>query len=179
MSKEAHPSPIPPRPSLNRSLTSILSKFSRKPSVRVPQRSSSWDSNWPSSGHPVTVEFASPEPRYKASRTQVEIVESGGSALSGAQDALTNSRRPVWTRILWTVPLEHDPVAQLVLSKLTRRDAVEGLSVLAIRNYLSTERGAFFCNVDRNANDSRALEVDWLTLDRKGRLLLQRRPECK
>ncbi|KEP50990.1 Asp domain protein [Rhizoctonia solani 123E] len=163
MSKE-HSSSIPPRPTIKRSLTSIISKFSRKPSIRAPQRASSWDSNWqPSPGHPRTVGFASPEPRSKRSRASIEIVESGGSALSEAQDALTNDRRPVWTRILWTVPLEHNPAAQLVLSKIACREVVEGLSVLAIRRYLSTERGAFFCNVDRNASDNRALEVDWIT----------------
>ncbi|CAE6482872.1 unnamed protein product [Rhizoctonia solani] len=161
MNNEAHPHLIPPRPTVKRSLTSILSRFSRKPSVRVHQRASSWDSNWQSSGHPKTVEFAALETHSKD--PQVEIIESGGSALSDAQDALTNAKRPAWTRILWTVPLEHDPAAQLVLSKVTHRGAVEALSLLAIRSYLSTERGAFFCNIDRNANDSRALEVDWIT----------------
>ncbi|CAE7144418.1 unnamed protein product [Rhizoctonia solani] len=162
MSREARPSSIPPRPSIKRSLTSILSRISRKPSAS--QRASSWDSNWQSSsGHPRMVEFVSPESRSKGSRAGVDIVESGGSALSEAQDALTNSRRPVWTRILWTVPLEHYPVAQRVLAKITHRDAVDRLSVLAIQNYLSTERGAFFCNADRNTGNSHVLEVDWIT----------------
>ncbi|CAE6401687.1 unnamed protein product [Rhizoctonia solani] len=161
---EANPSPIPPRPSVKRSLTSILSRLSRKQSVRAPQRASSWDSNWQSpSGRPKTVGFVASEPRSKATRAHVEIVESGGNALSEAQDALTNTKRPVWTRVLWTVPLEHDHAAQMVLSKFTHNEVVEEMSVLAIRNYLSTERGAFFCNVDRNANSSRALEVDWIT----------------
>ncbi|KAH7325222.1 hypothetical protein B0J17DRAFT_682731 [Rhizoctonia solani] len=162
MNSEAHPHQIPTRPSVKRSLTSILSKFSRKPSVRVRQRASSWDSNLQSSGHPRTAEFASPETHPRDLRAQVKIVESGGSALSEAQDALTNTKRAAWTRILWTVPLEHDPAAQLVLSKVTHGNAVEALSLLAIQRYLSTERGAFFCNIDGNASDRRALEVDWI-----------------
>ncbi|CAE6470039.1 unnamed protein product, partial [Rhizoctonia solani] len=36
-------------------------------------------------------------------------------------------------------------------------------TAIIIRCYLATERGAFFCNVDHNTNDSRALEVDWIT----------------
>ncbi|KAG8702430.1 hypothetical protein FRC11_011488 [Ceratobasidium sp. 423] len=161
MSKESHPVPIPPRPSLKRSFTSILSRFSRKPSVRVPQRASSWDSNrHPPSGHPGAVEFAPPQPYHRTPRPQIEIVESGGSALSEAQDAFTNSRRAVWTRMLWTVPLEHDPGAQMVLSKITKRDAVEGLSLLAV--------GAAVLRMSesrdyRNISDSRTLEVDWIT----------------
>ncbi|CAE6449319.1 unnamed protein product [Rhizoctonia solani] len=163
MSREAHYSaPVTPYPSLKRSLTSILSKFSRNPSIRAPPRAPSWDSNWqPHPGHTRRVGFSSPDPH--SARSQVEIVESGGSALSEAQDAFTNSKRAVWTRILWTVPLEYDPAAQRVLSTITHKDTAEGLSLLAIRSYLATERGAFFCNVDRNTSDSRTLTVDWIT----------------
>ncbi|KAJ1304081.1 hypothetical protein OPQ81_008485 [Rhizoctonia solani] len=164
MSREARPVPIPPRPSLKRSLTSVLSRFGRKPSNKAPQPTFGWDSNWrPSLAHSRTVEFASPEAPLESSRSELAVIESGGSALSEVQDAFTDSRRAVWNRILWTVPLEHDPEVQRLLSKIAWRDAVEGLSRLAIRNYLSTERGAFFCNADRNTSDRHALEVDWIT----------------
>ncbi|CAE6398800.1 unnamed protein product [Rhizoctonia solani] len=168
--KKHHPiaAPISRRPSLKRSLTSVLSKFSRKATVEAPLRASSWDSNWQArSEHPRRVGFKSSDPH--SAHSGVEIVQSGGDALSKAQDAFTNSNRAVWTRILWSVPLEYDPSAQRVLSKITSKDVVEGLSLLAItdlkqiRSYLETERGAFFCNVDRNTSNPHTLEVDWIT----------------
>ncbi|GAB1526181.1 hypothetical protein RhiTH_009347 [Rhizoctonia solani] len=168
--KTHHPiaAPISRRPSLKRSVTSVLSKFSRKATVEAPLRASSWDSNWQArSEHPRRVGFKSSDPH--SAHSGVEIVQSGGDALSKAQDAFTNSNRAVWTRILWSVPLEYDPSAQRVLSKITSKDVVEGLSLLAItdlkqiRSYLETERGAFFCNVDRNTSNPHTLEVDWIT----------------
>jgi hypothetical protein len=126
-----YPTPVPPRPSLKRSFTSILSNFTRKQSARAPVRASSWDRKWhPHPEHPRKVGFDSSDPY--STRSQVEVIESGGSALSEAQDAFTNSKRAVWTRILWTVPLEYDPTAQRVLSKITHKDAAEGLSLLAV-----------------------------------------------
>lgn len=155
--------PTPPRPSIKRSLTSMMASLSRKPSRgRAPRKAASWDENWDVPSRPTRVRI-DPEPRPWTIQPRTEIVESGGTALADAQDAFTNSKRAVWTRILWTFPSEHDTRAQMVLSKVESKGVAEGLASFGVRNYLETGRGAIFCNAYHNTNDSSKIVVDWVT----------------
>lgn len=125
------PLPPPPRPSLKRSLTSMMSTLTRKPS-RTPRRVSSWDPTWQSQPAPRRVRIA-PEPHPWASRPpRFDIVESGGLALADAQDAFTDSRRAVWTRIVWSLPVEHDVGARGLMDRVGERDVAEGLAKLGV-----------------------------------------------
>lgn len=127
--------PTPSRPSIKRSLTSMMSSFSRKPSRgRTVQRRSSWDVGWEAkSQSSPSRPRAPPQPHPWKSRThKIEVVESGGLALADAQNAFTDSRRAVWTRIVWSLPSEHDVGAHEVLARIDRGDVSESLAQLGV-----------------------------------------------
>ncbi|KAF8599183.1 hypothetical protein BDV93DRAFT_315489 [Ceratobasidium sp. AG-I] len=157
------PLPPPPRPSLKRSLTSIMTTITRKPS-RTPRRVSSWDPTWQSQASTTRRVRIAPEPHPWASRPpRFDIVESGGLALVNAQDAFTDSRRAVWTRIVWSLPVELDTGARALLGRVGERDVAEELAKLGVKRYLETGRGAIFCNAGYDSGSSRKLAVDWVT----------------
>ncbi|KAG8680330.1 hypothetical protein FRC08_016380, partial [Ceratobasidium sp. 394] len=111
--------PSRPRPSFKRSLSSIMSSFSRRPRASPnPRRTSSWE---------VT---ESPPPQLQRSGQRLDIVESGGAALVDAQDAFIDSNRAVWTRIVWSLPSEHDARVLEVLERVGRREVREELAQL-------------------------------------------------
>ncbi|KAB5588658.1 hypothetical protein CTheo_7896 [Ceratobasidium theobromae] len=157
----AKPRPPTPRPSLKRSLTSLMNSFTRKSRGKISRRASV-GSQVTVPRRPTQVRF--PSQSYSRPQTpRVEIVESGGVALVEAQDAFTNSRRPVWTRILWSVPSEHDSGVRKIISKLGQKEVAEGLASLGVRKYLETGRGAIFCNAHSNLGSTSKLVVDWIT----------------
>ena len=56
-------------------------------------------------------------------------------ALVDAQDAFTDSRRAVWTRIVWSLPVELDIGARGLIGRVGERDVAEGLAQLGVNNF--------------------------------------------
>ncbi|KAG9085190.1 hypothetical protein FRC06_003709 [Ceratobasidium sp. 370] len=127
-----------------------MSSFSRRSKDSPNPRQAS---GWETTGSPP------PPPRLGQ---RPDIVESGGAALVDAQDAFIDSRRAVWTRIVWSLPSEHDARVLEVLERIGKRDVRDELARLGVDRYLQTGRGAIFCNAGYNAGSER-LAVDWVT----------------
>ncbi|QRV95880.1 Asp domain protein [Ceratobasidium sp. AG-Ba] len=128
-----------------------MSSFSRRTRNRTqPQRASSWETR------------DSPPPMAWRPGRALNVVESGGAALADAQEAFIDSRRAVWTRIIWSLPSEHDERVMEVLARIGRSGVQEDLARIGVDRYLQTERGALFCNASYTAGTEQ-LAVDWVT----------------
>ncbi|KAG9124201.1 hypothetical protein FRC07_012433 [Ceratobasidium sp. 392] len=127
-----------------------MSSFSRRPATT--RRPSDWEST-----------RSPPPPQPLRSGRAIELIaESGGAALVDAQEAFIDSTRAVWTRIVWSLPSEHDMRVLEILERIGRREIRDELVRLGVDRYLQTGRGAIFCNAGYNAG-SELLAVDWVT----------------
>ncbi|KAG8733480.1 hypothetical protein FRC12_018877, partial [Ceratobasidium sp. 428] len=128
-----------------------MSSFSRRPApTRQP-------SGWETTGSEPPV-----HPLRSSGRRSLEVVESGGTALADAQEAFIDSTRAVWTRIVWSLPSEHDARVLEVLERMRSREVRYELARLGVERYLETGRGAIFCNAGYNVGSDQ-LAVDWVT----------------
>lgn len=76
-----------------------------------------------------------PQP-WRPGRQLGVIVESGGVALADAQDAFLDSGRPVWKRIVWSLPSEHDARVMEALERVRATEVREELVRLGVRDLL-------------------------------------------
>ncbi|KAG8694178.1 hypothetical protein FRC09_010017 [Ceratobasidium sp. 395] len=99
-----------------------MSSFSRRPAPVTRQ-----PSGWETTGSEPPV-----HPLRSSGRRSLEVVESGGTALADAQEAFIDSTRAVWTRIVWSLPSEHDARVLEVLERMRSREVRYELARLGL-----------------------------------------------